>query len=61
MHLSIAICDDLEEERFGLARMIQHYGSSHALDMTLDTAASGEELLSKWTADRWDITFWTST
>ena len=57
MHLSIAICDDLEEERFGLARMVQHYGSSHALDMTLDTAASGEELLSKWTADRWDIIF----
>ena len=57
MSLPIAVCDDLEEERFGLARMIQHYGKTHHLDMVLDTAASGEELLAKWTPDRWDIVF----
>lgn len=57
MKISVAICDDLEEERFGLARMVQHYGREHQLDLSLSTFASGDELLSQWTPGRWDIIF----
>lgn len=57
MKISIAICDDLEEEQFHLARMLQHYGKAHGLEISFDTAHSGEELLSMWAPDRWDLIF----
>ncbi len=57
MNISIAVCDDLEEERFSLVRMIQHYAKTHQLNISLDTAASGEEFLSMWKPDRWDLVF----
>lgn len=42
----IAICDDLESERIGLARMIQAYARRQGLSIRLRLFSSGESLLS---------------
>lgn len=57
MKISIAICDALEREQLNLVQMLQHYGKAHGLEITVDTISSGEELLSLWTPDRWDLIF----
>lgn len=43
--LSIAICDDLPEERMQLAKLVQQYGKQHNLELQLHLFSSGEELL----------------
>ena len=57
MKISVVVCDDLEEERYSLARMIQRYADEHAITLELDTCASGEELMSLFSPRRWDILF----
>lgn len=57
MRVSVAVCDDLEEERITLARMIRQYGEAHSLALELETAASGEELLARFRPRRWDVVF----
>ena len=42
---TIAICDDLESERVGLARMVQSYANQHGLSVRLQLFPSGESLL----------------
>ena len=41
----IAICDDLEAERIGLARMVQSYARQHGQKVRLRLFSSGESLL----------------
>lgn len=43
--LVIAVCDDLAEERAGLARMIRNYSQERGLDIRLQLFRGGEELL----------------
>lgn len=43
--ISIAICDDLESERIGLARMVQSYAKAHDRSIQLRLFSSGESLL----------------
>lgn len=57
MKISIVVCDDLAEERFALARMIEQFGDQNGLDFSLETVSSGDELLDRWTPGRWDIAF----
>lgn len=57
MELSVMVCDDLEEDRFTLARMVQRYADASHIRLTLDTAASGDELLSRLTPGKWDVAF----
>ena len=45
LDISIAICDDLEAERIGLARMVQSYARAHGVSVRLHLYPSGESLL----------------
>ena len=57
MKVSVVVCDDLQEERYTLARMIQRYADEHKIELALDTCGSGEELMSLFAPHRWDILF----
>ena len=57
MYISMMVCDDLEEERAALVRMIGQYGQRHGLDLQVESAAGGEELLARWAPGRWDLVF----
>ena len=43
--LWVAVCDDLEEERLSLARMIRSWARSRGLSVQIRSFSSGEELL----------------
>lgn len=51
------ICEDLEEERMYLARMIRAYCDARGADLELELASSGEELLDRFRTRRWDVIF----
>lgn len=55
MAISVMICDDLPEERGNLIRMLRHYEREKGVELDLETAADGTELLSMWKPDRWDL------
>ena len=57
MRLSVMVCDDLEEERAALARMLRDYGRRREVEIRLESAAGGEELLDRWSPGRWDVVF----
>ena len=55
MELSVMICDDLAEERGRIRQFVQQYGWKQGCRLQIEEAASGEELLSRWTPERWDV------
>ena len=55
MSISVMVCDDLPEERSNLIRMLRHYEQERGVELDLETAADGTELLSMWKPDRWDL------
>jgi len=57
MRLTVMICEDLEEERMALARMVRRVCRSRGIDLELELSASGEELLDRFRTRRWDILF----
>ncbi|MBR3555726.1 MAG: response regulator transcription factor [Oscillospiraceae bacterium] len=57
MTISILVCDDLPEERMNLVRMLRHYEQEKGLELRLETAADGSELLAMWKPDRWDLIY----
>lgn len=57
MRLSVMICEDLEEERMSLARMVRQACRSRDIDLELELSSSGEELLDRFRSRRWDIIF----
>ena len=57
MRLSVLICEDLEEERMALARMVRRFCRSREIDLLLELSSSGEELLDRFRSRRWDILF----
>ena len=57
MKLCVVVCEDLEEERYALARMIQRYADEKGIELRLDTCGSGEELMDLFAPGRWDILF----
>ena len=59
MTVSILICDDLPEQRMNLHRMLRCYEQAHGpeLELELETAADGAELLAMWRPGRWDVVF----
>ena len=57
MTISILICDDLPEARATLHRYLRSYEESHDVELDLETAADGAELLSMWRPGRWDLIF----
>ena len=57
MTISVLVCDDLPEERMKLLRMLRQYEEKNSIELRLETAADGSELLSMWKPGRWDIIF----
>ena len=57
MRLSVMICDDLEEARISLARMVRRACGSRRIDLDLELSSSGEELLDRFRTRRWDVLF----
>ena len=57
MTISILVCDDLQEERRNLTQMLRHYEAAGSVELNLETAADGTELLAMWKPGRWDIIF----
>ena len=57
MKLSAVVCDDLNEDRYALARMIQRYADENGIELRMDTCGSGEELMSLFAPRRWDVLF----
>lgn len=55
MELSVMICDDLAEERSLLRRHVQAYGHERDCRLRMEEAARGDELLSRWRSNRWDL------
>lgn len=55
MKLSVAICDDLEEERVQIVRLLQNYGRRHDVEFTVEPFESGAAFLSALQPGRWDI------
>jgi DNA-binding LytR/AlgR family response regulator len=55
MVISVMICDDLPEERANLVRMLRQYESEHGVELDLETAADGAELLELWKPGRWEL------
>lgn len=55
MTVSVLICDDLPEERGKLLRMLRAWEGSHDVELELETAADGAEMLSMWRPERWDL------
>ena len=57
MKLLVMICEDLEEERMTLARMVRKCCRERRVDLDLELSSSGEELLDRFRSRRWDIVF----
>lgn len=57
MTISILICDDLPDARMTLRQYLRNYEQSHGVELDLETAADGAELLSMWRPGRWDMIF----
>ncbi len=57
MKLSVMVCDDLEEDRVSLARMIRICCRKHDIELKLELSSSGEELLERFRPKLWDIIF----
>ena len=57
MPLSVLICDDLEEDRGNLARMVERFGRSRGVEVGVETAASGGAVRALWQPRRWDVAF----
>ena len=57
MRLSVMICEDLEEERMSLARMVRKYCGERQVDLELELSSSGEEILDRFRSRRWDVIF----
>ena len=55
MKVSIAVCDDLEEERLQLIRMMQNYGRRHSVEFAMETFSGGAALLDAYRPGRWDF------
>ena len=55
MPISVMICDDLPEERGNLIRLLRHCEQEKGLELDLETAADGTELLAMWRPGRWDL------
>ncbi len=55
MAISVMICDDLAEERGKLIRMLRQYEQMKGVELDLETAADGAELLARWKPDHWDL------
>lgn len=55
MKMSVIICDDLAEDRSCLQAAVQEYGRRQSCQLEVQTCASGEELLSRWSPNRWDL------
>lgn len=55
MKISAVICDDLAEDRAFLQTAVQEYGRQRGCQIKVQTCAGGEELISRWSPNRWDL------
>ena len=45
MKISVAVCDDLEEERLQMARMLKNYGRRNGVSWNIELLESGDAFL----------------
>lgn len=57
MDISVLVCDDLNEARGDMIRKLRDYEARRGVEIEIDTAANGTELLSMWRPGRWSIIF----
>ncbi len=57
MTVSVLICDDLTEAQAKLRRYLRSYAEMHDLELRLETADDGGQLLAMWKPERWDLVF----
>lgn len=57
MPLSVLVCDDLEEDRVNLARMVDHFAAQRELSISIEPLPSGAAVKALWRPRRWDIAF----
>ena len=55
MRISVAICDDLEEERLQMARLLKNYGRRKGVAWEIELLESGAAFLDLFRPGRWDI------
>ncbi|HIX10442.1 LytR/AlgR family response regulator transcription factor [Agathobaculum sp.] len=55
MKISVAVCDDLEEERLQMARMLKNYGRRNGVSWNIELLESGDAFLEVFQPGRWDI------
>ncbi len=55
MHLCVAICDDMEEERLRLSKMLRNYAYRKNTGFHIELYSSGNHLVSALKPGRWDI------
>lgn len=55
MKISVAVCDDLEEERLQMIRMLQQYGRLHHVEFKIEPFDRGEGFANAARPGRWDI------
>ena len=57
MTTSILLCDDLPEEQMNMIRLLRHYEQARGLELDLETASDGAQMLAMWKPGRWDLIF----
>ena len=55
MRITVAICDDLEEERLQMARLLKNYGRRKGVAWEIELLESGAAFLDLFRPGRWDI------
>ena len=51
------LCDDSDEDRDALSRVLRDYAARHGIELYLETVSDAAELLKRWSPFRWDAVF----
>ncbi len=55
--MTILICDDLPKERLNLSQFLRNYEQAHDMELDLEMAVDGNQMLAMWKPGRWDLIF----
>ncbi len=57
MTIPVLVCDDLQKERGRLIGMLRSSEGARGVELAVETASDGGELLSMWRPERWELIF----
>ena len=57
MSVKFMLCDDSEDDRDALSRILQAHAARRGVELRLETASGAGELLRRWAPFRWDAVF----